>query len=116
MFRIFGGVMRLDSEGTLTNTQVEIVQSVADGLTAEEIANQRFRSVRTVQAHIEQARDRLGARNVAQLVKMAMLRGLIHSVVLFVVIGAVTNVQDQRRMRLTRSFSVASGRVVRNEV
>jgi DNA-binding CsgD family transcriptional regulator len=100
----------------LTPIQTEIVQQVSDGLTAEEIAGQRFRSVRTVQAHIEHARERLGARNVAHLVKLCLLRGLINSVVLVVAIGAATNVQDQRRVRLVRSFSVVSGRVVRNEV
>lgn len=104
------------SNGVLTKTQIRVVQSVSDGLTAEEIANARFRSVSTVRKHIEQARERLGARNIAQLVKLALQQGLIHSVVLMVVIGSATNGQDQRRVRLTRSFSVASGRVVRHEV
>jgi DNA-binding CsgD family transcriptional regulator len=100
----------------LTKTQISIVQALSEGLTADEIATARFRSVRTIQAHIEQARERLGARNIAHLVKICLLRGLIHSVVLVVVLGAAANVQDQRRVRLTRSFSVASGRVVRIEV
>ncbi|WP_020161283.1 response regulator transcription factor [Methylobacter marinus] len=108
--------MRLGNAGTLTKTQVQIVQALSDGLTAEEVANARFRSLGTIRKHIEQARERLGARNIAQLVKLALQQGLIQSVVLMVVIGSATNGQDQRRMRLTRSFSVVSGRVVRHEV
>lgn len=100
--------MRLDSEGTLTNTQVEIVQSVSDGLTAEEIACLRFRSVRTIQAHIEQARSRLGARNVAQLVKLAMQQGLIHSIVLALVIASGASIDKQRRVRSVRVSTISS--------
>jgi DNA-binding CsgD family transcriptional regulator len=101
---------------TLTRTQADVVQQVSDGLTAEEIASMRFRSVRTIQAHIEQARDRLGARNVAQLVKIAMQQGLIHSLVLAVVIASACSDQGFRRARSPRSVSVASIRVSRVEV
>lgn len=102
---------------TLTRTQADVVQQVSDGLTAEEIASMRFRSVRTIQAHIEQARERLGARNVAQLVKIALQNGLINSVVLAVVIGsAVASDQGFRRARSPRPVSMASVRSARVEV
>jgi DNA-binding CsgD family transcriptional regulator len=101
---------------TLTKTQAEIVQMVSDGLTAEEIATLRFRSIRTIQAHVEQARLRLGARNIAQLVKIALQQGLINFVLLAVVIGSACSDHGFRRARSPRSVSIASLRIARSEV
>lgn len=105
------------STGLLTRTQREVVQSLGEGLTAEDIAARRHRSVGTIRKHIEQARERLGARNIAHLIRLSLLRGLIRCVVWFLVLTLVCQWdQPRRRSRSTRSFSVVSGRVFRREV
>jgi DNA-binding NarL/FixJ family response regulator len=56
----------------LTEKQLMIAQRLSDGLTVEEIAAERHRSVQTIRKHVEQARDRLGARNLAHLVALTL--------------------------------------------
>jgi DNA-binding CsgD family transcriptional regulator len=105
-----------NSEGVLTKTQIKVVQALSDGLTAEEVAGMRFRSVSTIRKHIEQARERLGARNVTHMVKLAIQQGLIHSVLLAVVIASTCSDQGFRRARSPRPVSVSSARSTRAEV
>jgi DNA-binding NarL/FixJ family response regulator len=62
----------------LTEKQLMIAQRLSDGLTVEEIAAERHRSVQTIRKHVEQARDRLGARNLAHLVALTLRQGMIH--------------------------------------
>jgi DNA-binding NarL/FixJ family response regulator len=62
----------------LTEKQLMIAQLLSDGLTVEEIAAERHRSVHTIRKLLEQARDRLGARNMAHLVALGLRQGMIH--------------------------------------
>lgn len=57
---------------TLTERQREIVQLVAKGLTAKEIASVLGLSVRTIEFHKYRAMETLGAANVAELVRIAL--------------------------------------------
>ena len=56
----------------LTGRQREIVQLVAKGLTAKEIASVLGLSVRTIEFHKYRAMETLGAANVAELVRIAL--------------------------------------------
>ena len=56
----------------LTDRQREIVQLVAKGLTAKEIASVLGLSVRTIEFHKYRAMETLGAANVAELVRIAL--------------------------------------------
>jgi DNA-binding NarL/FixJ family response regulator len=61
----------------LTSMQARITQLLSEGLTEEEIAEQRCRSRATIRKHVEQARERIGARNKAHLVAEAIRHGWI---------------------------------------
>jgi DNA-binding NarL/FixJ family response regulator len=61
-----------------TSMQARITQLLSEGLTEEEIAAQRCRSKATIRKHVEQARERVGARSKAHLVATAIRHGLIH--------------------------------------
>jgi DNA-binding NarL/FixJ family response regulator len=62
----------------LTATQLLVTMMLSQGLTVEEIAEERHRSVQTIRKLVEQARDRLGARNSAHLVALTIRQGMIH--------------------------------------
>lgn len=62
---------------TLTPRQKEILRLVAQGLTNREVADQLRISVRTVEVHRFNLMRRLKVRNVAQLLRQALLLGLL---------------------------------------
>jgi RNA polymerase sigma factor (sigma-70 family) len=57
---------------TLTEREREVLQLVARGLHAKEIARDLGISPRTVEVHKARIMDKLGARNVAELVRLAV--------------------------------------------
>jgi DNA-binding CsgD family transcriptional regulator len=61
----------------LTNKQIEIAIMLSKGMTAEEIARERCRSVHTVRTHIYNAMGKLGCLTVAHLVYQAIKHGYI---------------------------------------
>jgi len=61
----------------LTGRQREVLQLVAEGRTAKEIAGRLSISVRTAETHRAQLMDALGIHDVAGLVRYAIRRGLI---------------------------------------
>lgn len=63
---------------TLTPRQVEILQLIADGKTASEIAFALGISILTVKNHLVGVRHRLGAFSSAQAVAIGIRRGLIN--------------------------------------
>jgi DNA-binding NarL/FixJ family response regulator len=65
-----------EGASALTTRQGEIVQLVAKGLTAKEIASVLGLSVRTVEFHKYRAMETLGAANVAELIRIALERGI----------------------------------------
>jgi DNA-binding NarL/FixJ family response regulator len=68
----FAGVQHV-----LTTRQREILQLVAEGLTAKEIANVLNVAPQTVAFHKHQIMDKLGLRTVAELTKYAIQEGLV---------------------------------------
>lgn len=64
----------------LTQRELEILQLVAGGYSAKEIARRVAIAPRTVERHIENARLKMRARNRAHMVTCAMALGLINTV------------------------------------
>jgi len=62
---------------TLTPRQKEILRLVAQGLTNREVADRLGISVRTVEVHRFNLMRRLKVRNVAQLLRQALILGLL---------------------------------------
>jgi two-component system, NarL family, response regulator NreC len=63
----------------LTTREREILQMAAQGLSNSEIAARLFISPRTVETHRANVMRKLGVRSHAELIKYAMLRGIIVS-------------------------------------
>lgn len=63
--------------GSLTPRQKEILRLVAQGLTNREVAHHLRISVRTVEVHRFNLMRRLRVRNVAQLLRQALLLRLL---------------------------------------
>ncbi len=53
------------------------VQYIAQGMTAKQVAAIQHRSVRTVEAHLDNAKQKLGCRNRVELVTQSLMLGLI---------------------------------------
>ena len=62
----------------LTPRQREILQLIAEGQSAKQIALRLNISVKTVETHRTQLMNRLQIRNIAGLVRYALRNGLIH--------------------------------------
>jgi DNA-binding CsgD family transcriptional regulator len=63
--------------GPLTEREREIAAMVARGLTAREIAAALVISVRTVEGHVDNIRNKLGMRSRAQIAAWVVARGLL---------------------------------------
>ena len=66
-----------DPQHPLSARELEVLPLVAEGLTSQEIASRLQLSVKTVQAHRAAIMEKLNLRNVADLVRYAIRRGLI---------------------------------------
>ena len=64
-----GGAMEL------TEREIEVLSLIADEYTNQEIADELFISVRTVDAHRRNLMEKIGAKNTAGLVKYAIQKG-----------------------------------------
>ena len=74
------GALQLTSrtfEPSLSTREHQVLELVASGLSAKEIAGVLGIAPRTVDSHIEHIRLKLGARNRIQMVAQALLRGHI---------------------------------------
>lgn len=72
-----GGTLAERPTSPLTPRQHEILQLIGHGRTTKEIARELDLSVKTVEAHRAQIMERLGVRNIANLLLEAARRGLI---------------------------------------
>ncbi|HET7813062.1 MAG TPA: LuxR C-terminal-related transcriptional regulator [Candidatus Baltobacteraceae bacterium] len=66
-----------DPESPLTPAELEVFQGLADGLSPKEIAQQKGRSVYTVQAHIQNVIKKLGCSGRDQALSIARKNGLV---------------------------------------
>ncbi|MDE3243865.1 MAG: response regulator transcription factor [Nitrospirota bacterium] len=68
---------RRERHPQLTPRQRQVLRLVRDGLTSREIANRFGLSVRTVEVHRYLLMRRLGAKNVAQLLRTAIRQRIL---------------------------------------
>jgi DNA-binding NarL/FixJ family response regulator len=66
-----------DDDAPLTSREREVLGLVVDGLTSREIASRLLISLKTVEAHRANLMRKLDVSNVAQLVRLALDRGLV---------------------------------------
>lgn len=63
--------------GRLSGREIQVVQLVAGGAKDKEIAERLYISLRTVHSHVNNAREKTGAKNRAELAAMAVEDGLV---------------------------------------
>jgi DNA-binding CsgD family transcriptional regulator len=68
---------RATTPHVLTDREREVVQRIAEGDTTGVIAEQLFISPTTVETHVRKAMARLGAKNRAHLIALALSSGEI---------------------------------------
>jgi two-component system NarL family response regulator len=75
---VAGKIAEFTPRADLTPRETEILQYVARGLGNKEIAEAIGRSPETVKAHLESVFEKLGARDRANAVTIALQRGFLH--------------------------------------
>jgi DNA-binding NarL/FixJ family response regulator len=65
------------SEDPLTPRELQVVKLIAEGYTSDEIAKELFISRKTVDRHRSNLLEKLGMRNVAEVTRYAIRRGLL---------------------------------------
>ena len=70
-------IERQHAKGRLTAREREVLQKLAEGLVAKEIATALDVSVYTVDAHRGRIMKKLGLKSSAEIVKFAMRKGLV---------------------------------------
>lgn len=64
-------------ETNLTQTEVEILKSIAQGKTTKEIANERFSSIHTINTHRKNIFRKIGVNSAHEAIKYAFRSGLV---------------------------------------
>ncbi len=67
----------MQTPGTLSARERELITLVAQGRTNAQIAAQLYISVRTVGSHLDRIRDKTGCRRRADLTRLALSEGLV---------------------------------------
>ena len=63
----------------LTRREIEVVQLVAQGLSGRQIAEQLFRSPRTIENHLRSVYRKFGVRNRVEMIRAAQASGMLAS-------------------------------------
>jgi DNA-binding NarL/FixJ family response regulator len=69
-----------EETGQLTNSELEIVRLIADGLTTKEIAARRFISFHTVISHRKNIFRKLGVTSISELIIYSIKAGWINTI------------------------------------
>jgi DNA-binding NarL/FixJ family response regulator len=69
-----------DSSPQLTNSEIEIVKLIAEGLTTKEIAAQKFISFHTVISHRKNIFRKLGVTSISELIMYGIKAGWINTI------------------------------------
>ncbi len=83
--RVTQTVVSLLSESTppetasLTEREIQVLQLVAEGLNSREIAERLNISVKTVDTHRANIMEKLGVHNTAELIKLAIRKGIVRA-------------------------------------
>jgi len=73
-------LMRRSDDGRreeLTSRELDVLKGISDGKSTQEIARELCVSTNTVDTHRRHLMEKLGARNVADLVMTAVSKGLV---------------------------------------
>jgi DNA-binding NarL/FixJ family response regulator len=74
------GRTSIDETSQLTNSEIEIVRLIADGLTTKEIAIRKFISFHTVISHRKNIFRKLGVTNISELIMYSIKAGWINTI------------------------------------
>lgn len=69
-----------EEPGQLTNSEIEIVRLICDGLTTKEIASRKFISFHTVISHRKNIFRKLGVTSISELIMYAIKAGWINTI------------------------------------
>lgn len=69
-----------EETGQLTNSEIEIVRLICDGLTTKEIASRKFISFHTVISHRKNIFRKLGVTSISELIMYAIKAGWINTI------------------------------------
>jgi DNA-binding NarL/FixJ family response regulator len=69
-----------EETGQLTNSEIEIVRLICDGLTTKEIASRKFISFHTVISHRKNIFRKLGVTSISELIIYAIKAGWINTI------------------------------------
>lgn len=83
----------------LTDKEKEIAKDMAEGLTIAESAKKRNRSPKTINAHREQIKKKLHAKNSVHAVAIAIRQGIIMTLCGVTLAGAISNPASVPRVR-----------------
>ena len=69
-----------EETGQLTNSEIEIVRLISEGLTTKEIAVRKFISFHTVITHRKNIFRKLGVTSISELIMYSIKAGLINTI------------------------------------
>lgn len=92
----------------LTPRQASITTLVAQGLSAKQIAVIAGITENTARITLQQARERVGARTLAQLVALAISKGWIAPLLLAITVSAISPDVHMQRLRSSGSRQTIS--------
>jgi two-component system response regulator NreC len=67
----------IDQLDLLSKREVEVLKGIATGRTSQEIADELFISIRTVDTHRKNIHEKLNTKRIADLIRIALQSGLI---------------------------------------
>jgi two-component system nitrate/nitrite response regulator NarL len=75
--KVYSQVTRVGESPSLSAREKEIIKYIADGLNSKEIAKSLFLSVRTIETHRSRILHKLGLKNTAELVRLAIIENIV---------------------------------------
>lgn len=90
---------------SISKRQIQIVELLARGNTAQEVANSLCCALPTVRRHLQIACEREGARNTSHLIALSISRGLIKPLCLLLIVSMFDGHPDSLRRNAPRRLS-----------
>ncbi len=87
----------------LTPKETGNLPFLAKGDSPRQISELRCRSIITVRRQIESAREKLGAKNVAHLIAIAIQKGILNISIWLLMVVSVPGIDDDQAARVSRT-------------
>lgn len=87
---------------TLTPRQIELTNLASKGMDSQGIADTVGIKVNTVRITLQQARERVGAKNIAHLVAISLRKGLICTLAVAMLTGTDDGLRRTSKTRIVR--------------